>query len=113
MVGAEPNARGSPDDADVLSRFWFSSRSHSGSLSFHLRDRPLTRSTEPSTIRLAKPDRWIQAYLAVAVVITARGDSLELVLSEAGGEVGDLPGGREGPDQAGLAGQQLDRRCCR
>jgi hypothetical protein len=54
MVGAEPNARGSPNDADVLSRFWFSSRSHSGSLSFHLRDRPLTRSTEPSTIRLAK-----------------------------------------------------------
>jgi hypothetical protein len=37
MVGAEPDARGSPNDADVLSRFWFSSRSHSGSLSFHLR----------------------------------------------------------------------------
>jgi hypothetical protein len=54
MVGAEPDARGSPNDADVLSRFWFWSRSHSGSLSFHLRDRPLTRSTEPSTIRLAK-----------------------------------------------------------
>ena len=37
MVGAEPDARGSPNDADVLSRFWFSSRSHRGSLSFHLR----------------------------------------------------------------------------
>ena len=36
MVGAEPDARGSPNDADVLSRFWFSSRSHSGSLSLHL-----------------------------------------------------------------------------
>jgi hypothetical protein len=37
LVGAEPDARGSANDADVLSRFWFSSRSHSGSLSFHLR----------------------------------------------------------------------------
>jgi hypothetical protein len=37
MVGAEPDARGSPNDADVLSRFWFPSRSHSRSLSFHLR----------------------------------------------------------------------------
>jgi hypothetical protein len=36
MVGAEPDTRGSPNDADVLSRFWFSSRSHSDSLSFHL-----------------------------------------------------------------------------
>jgi hypothetical protein len=53
MVGAEPDARGSPNDADVLSRFWFSSRSHSGSLSFHLRVGQQAKDDREHPIHLA------------------------------------------------------------
>jgi hypothetical protein len=35
-------------------------------------------------------------------------DSLELVASEGGGEVGDLPGCGEGAHQAGVTGEQID-----
>jgi hypothetical protein len=53
MVGTEPDARGSPNDADVLSRFWFSSRSHSGSLPFHLRVGQQAKDDREHPIHLA------------------------------------------------------------